>query len=157
MKRLVTSIKVVGCDKRLGSCYGRIHTGPGFTLVELMIVVAIVAILASIAYPSYQEYVKRAHRADAQRVAFELANKQEGYLLTAGKYKPKSSVTDGDEITEAVCCKWDVNTPESTTSSECDSSSWTSLLPKYEIKVEIKATAEVIKYCSNGYKVGNWD
>ncbi|PJI35080.1 type IV pilin protein [Acinetobacter pseudolwoffii] len=38
----------------------------GFTLIELMIVVAIVAILAAIAYPSYLDYKVRAHRADAQ-------------------------------------------------------------------------------------------
>jgi type IV pilus assembly protein PilE len=35
----------------------------GFTLVELMIVVAIIAILASVAYPSYVEYVARGQRA----------------------------------------------------------------------------------------------
>lgn len=38
----------------------------GFTLIELMIVVAIVAILASIALPSYTSYVARAKRADAR-------------------------------------------------------------------------------------------
>ena len=38
----------------------------GFTLIELMIVVAIVAILASIAMPSYSSYVARARRADAR-------------------------------------------------------------------------------------------
>lgn len=39
----------------------------GFTLIELMIVVAIVAILAAIAYPSYQAYVRQADRSDATK------------------------------------------------------------------------------------------
>ncbi|TVR66963.1 MAG: prepilin-type N-terminal cleavage/methylation domain-containing protein [Candidatus Competibacteraceae bacterium] len=45
----------------------------GFTLIELMIVVAIVAILAAIAYPSYQEQVRKSRRADAQAVLLEAA------------------------------------------------------------------------------------
>ena len=86
----------------------------------------------------------------------ELANKQEAYLLATGSYKPKSSVTD-IEITESDCCNWVVNTPENASNSECDTSNWTSLMPKYEVKVEIKASAEIIKYCSDGKKLGNWD
>ncbi len=40
----------------------------GFTLIELMIVVAIVAIIAAIAYPSYVENVRRSRLTDAQMV-----------------------------------------------------------------------------------------
>lgn len=43
----------------------------GFTLIELMVVVAIIGILAAIAYPSYTEYVRRSQRAEMLRVLME--------------------------------------------------------------------------------------
>ncbi len=58
----------------------------GFTLVELMIVVAIVAILASIAYPSYQEQVRRTNRSEAMQLLVDVANRQEQYLMDARVY-----------------------------------------------------------------------
>ncbi|MDQ2695600.1 MAG: prepilin-type N-terminal cleavage/methylation domain-containing protein [Pseudomonadota bacterium] len=38
---------------------------PGFTLIEIMIVLAIVGVLAAVAYPSYQAHVFKTRRADA--------------------------------------------------------------------------------------------
>ena len=38
----------------------------GFTLIELMIVVAVIGVLAAIAYPSYQDSVRKARRADVK-------------------------------------------------------------------------------------------
>lgn len=59
----------------------------GFTLLELMIVVAIIGILASIAYPSYTKYVQRANRADAQAIMMENAQFMERYFTTNGTYE----------------------------------------------------------------------
>lgn len=51
----------------------------GFTLIELMIVVAIVGILAAIAFPSYQNHVTKTRRADAQSALTGFAAAMERY------------------------------------------------------------------------------
>jgi len=58
----------------------------GFTLVEIMIVVAILGILASIAYPNYVESVRNARRADAQSALLELSQFMERRFSAAGSY-----------------------------------------------------------------------
>jgi type IV pilus assembly protein PilE len=63
----------------------------GFTLIELMVVVAIVAILAAIAFPSYQNHLRKARRADAQSAMMDLANREQQYLLDARSYAVGSS------------------------------------------------------------------
>ena len=66
---------MVGCKAR------------GFTLIELMIVVAIVGILAAIAYPSYTEYVRRTHRTEIAAILMEQSQALERYFTKTGSYK----------------------------------------------------------------------
>ncbi|QDL37179.1 type IV pilin protein [Rhodoferax sediminis] len=58
----------------------------GFTLIELMIVVAIVAVLAGIAYPSYKDSVLKGRRAEARTALSELMQQQERYMTQNNSY-----------------------------------------------------------------------
>ena len=60
----------------------------GFTLIELMIVVAVVAILAAIAYPSYQEQIRKSRRAQAKADLVEYAQVAERVHTVNNSYAP---------------------------------------------------------------------
>ncbi|MEK8078881.1 type IV pilin protein [Pseudomonas sp. XK-1] len=65
---------------------GARYSQRGFSLIELMIVVAVIGILAAIAYPSYTQYQIRSNRADAQAYLMELAQRQQQVLMDARLY-----------------------------------------------------------------------
>ncbi|WP_372748281.1 type IV pilin protein [Litorivivens sp.] len=58
----------------------------GFTLIELMIVVAVIAVLAGVAVPAYQEQIAKAKRADAASALATGAQALERYYTTNGTY-----------------------------------------------------------------------
>jgi type IV pilus assembly protein PilE len=58
----------------------------GFTLIELMIVVAIIGILASIGYPNYKGYVVKANRAEAKVALEGLSGAMERYYSESNSY-----------------------------------------------------------------------
>jgi len=66
---------------------------PGFTLIELMIVVAVIAILAGLAIPAYQNYVMRAKRSDGLTSLAELQLLQEKFRGSCPAYAAAISTT----------------------------------------------------------------
>lgn len=79
----------------------------GFTLIELMVVVAIIGLLAAIAYPAYGSYLIRGNRGAAQSHMLELAQAQAQYLADNRAYA--SSVDDLSMTTPtAVSDKYDI-------------------------------------------------
>ena len=71
----------------------------GFTLVELIIVVAIISILASIAIPAYNGYVETSKRSDAQASLMALAIAQEKYRASNPTYT--TVITDLNGVSAA--------------------------------------------------------
>lgn len=72
--------------------FGRTRRSAGFTLIELMVVVAVIAILAAIAIPSYSRYVYRARRIDGQQLLLKIATAEERYYALNNKYAVLSAV-----------------------------------------------------------------
>ncbi|MDH4041677.1 MAG: prepilin-type N-terminal cleavage/methylation domain-containing protein [Gammaproteobacteria bacterium] len=79
----------------------------GFTLIELMVVVAIVAILIAIVLPAYQNQIIRGHRAAAKSEMLEIANRQQQFLLANRAYADKTTLeSNGYSLPTAVAANY---------------------------------------------------
>ena len=74
----------------------------GFTLIEVMIVVAIIGIIAAIGYPSYTKYLHKAGRAEGSALLLEVMEKQEQHYRRERTYATALSALGyaGDAETE---------------------------------------------------------
>lgn len=73
------------------SCHKPEARHKGFTLIELMVVVAIIGILASIAYPSYTEYVAKGRRSDAQKALLEASQYMQRWYAANNTFQTNDS------------------------------------------------------------------
>ena len=68
----------------------RARKAHGFTLIELMIVVAIIAILAAIAIPAYQDYAIRAQVTEGMSLATGAKTAVWDYVSNTGRFPPNN-------------------------------------------------------------------
>jgi type IV pilus assembly protein PilE len=77
----------------------------GFTLIELMIVLAIIGVLAGIGLPQYQDYMTRGKLAEAMSLLSDLQIRQEQYYQDNRVYfSGMTPRAPGQYFTTATCC-----------------------------------------------------
>jgi len=64
----------------------------GFSLIELMVVVAIIAIISAFAYPSYDRYVIKTKRSVAQNALLQVADRQQQFFMDNKRFA--ADITD---------------------------------------------------------------
>jgi type IV pilus assembly protein PilE len=69
----------------------RVSGASGFTLIELMIVVAIVAILGTVAISGYINSVRKSRRTEARTALLDLASREERFMSTNSTYSSTPS------------------------------------------------------------------
>lgn len=72
----------------------------GFSLIEIMVVVAIIGILAGIAWPSYQDSVRKSRRADGKEALLSAAAIQEKIYLQRNRYSGDVTELGGNTSTD---------------------------------------------------------
>jgi len=123
----------------MGSGNHRKSGRSGFTLLEVMIVVAIVTVLAAIAYPSYENHLKKGRRAAAQSYLMDLAQRQQQYLLDARNYAPDNTTLSAPIPTD-VAPYYDVAIDPANAMTAACAIDAAAPLPKFMITATAKGT-----------------
>lgn len=89
----------------------------GFTLIELMVVVAIIGIIAALGYPSYQDNIRKTNRSDAITTLMDYAQRLERCYTTYGQYTNASCLAAGTTTSPKGYYRLVITKPTATTFS----------------------------------------
>jgi len=78
----------------------RIHAG--FTLIEVMIVVAIIGILSAVVYPNYVDFVNRGYRSEARTAILEAQQFMERYYAANSRYTSDAAGTTSPALPDRL-------------------------------------------------------
>lgn len=134
----------------------------GFSLIELMIVVAVIGILSAVAYPSYQEYTRRGARAEARAAMLHMVQLQERNFSDRGVYVAVDSSTAAPwgrynfaGGTDSASRKYDITVTLNTIVASCDSAA----MPYYVSASPANGFSDPkcgnLTICSNGVRISS--
>lgn len=124
----------------------------GFTLVELLIVMAIMAVLATIAMPSYQAVTKKMQRTEGQALLLEVQSYLERYYFANNTYPSGLSELAHYKHDHVASEQGYYEVSLDAPSSACPAISCYRLLAEHNSK----QSSENLVIHSNGQKEGGW-
>ena len=99
----------------------------GFTLIELMIVVAIIGILAAVAIPSFMDYIKRSKKTEASLQLNKIGKNSKRVYAETGSYVAGTGVSLPAPVSGGSCCGGPNNHCPAAASAFVADTTWTAL------------------------------
>jgi type IV pilus assembly protein PilE len=167
--RQMIPVRQATCSRVLTLFRGR-RAIRGFSLVELMIVVAIIGVLAAMSLPVFRDYQVSSVRAAAKAALLDIASRQEQYLIQNRAYASSLSAL-GYTLSAEVSGAYTVYTCPVDTIAECDADGKTAEftnattvavpIPRYVTVATptaggVMAEDDVLTLNQFGFKTGKW-
>jgi type IV pilus assembly protein PilE len=130
-------------DKAIPAAPASKRGGAGFTLLELMIVVAVIAGLAAIALPVYQNAVSKGRRADGTTALLDLANRMQRYYSEHDTFAT-ATIAAGNTTTDVLAS---ATSPQGHYTLQIDSGTLTATF--YKIRATRAGAQTVDTRCGN--------